>query len=312
LRHGRQGSKKCRSFFPGMTPFFFIFITITGLGILNLVVGMMVQGGFSVIGMEKANKKRKALVQVKQVLTKAKDKIFANLREEALLRKRQAQEYVGRHREGLVDGEVLHLEDKSKHDQNGDHVLDEEENDDVGRDQLSIKELQLMLGDAKLLRQLSQAGIRLEQVLMVFQKLDVIGAGSIGVEVFIEGLLRMKQEVQGVVIAASKSWMRRLVYEVGLLDTETSEGHTNLTNVVERLRGIKIRDRATDEVETDKDDEDADAVDYGDRIRRIKGENRILRQKIKMMRGHVETREQVMKAKDLGILCENQDPVKIN
>lgn len=105
---------------------------------------------------------------------------------------------------------------------------------------LSLSELNALLEDKGLVEKLDQSSIRSDQMLMCFQKIDLLKRHAVHIDDFILGLMRMRQHVQGIDVAASKSAMRRLVRRTTLLKDDSRKMHAFTINVVERLRGLRV------------------------------------------------------------------------
>lgn len=293
--------------------FFLFFSMVCGLGIINLLVGVMVLAGVKVIQSENSRSQFELLVKTKRELIRVKDLVFAKMRvrHKVKLKEHQKETRRLRKRSALSEGTAVEKnqkvgeKDKKKkkktdraeenvdtalristkgfvrnasftlgrfknaysgrsdggddegdskeeaHDQEPDIDLSFSEDSDSSssnrdfdvadeRKLISMHELKIMLCDPKLANTLKTAGIRMEQVLLVFRKLDVRDANHLDLDEFIEGLMRMKEEVQGVDIAAGKSSMRRLVNEVVLLRTELRSLRQVYTGVVKRLRDVDV------------------------------------------------------------------------
>lgn len=303
---------------PGMFIFFLAFLTISALGILNLVIGVMVQAAFAIVRGEDEVRKKKMLLETKTALLSAKARLFSDLKaehqekkdKEEAEKKEEEREKREAREEALAAGidpdnldpyamtaTPLPAEDG---EENGDETGKAQENGedngwaDMDDSTLNLKELQHLMEDKVLFRQLELVGLRVDQVLMVFQKLDVAGTGKVGVEEFIEGLLRMKQRVQGIDVAAAKSWMRRLVLEGLALQQEAAQCHECFIGVVEKLRGIQVVDHGSTTFEVgDSDDEDAEMQIHEKQLK-LRKTNETLKMQIKNLRHHIDERKKLV------------------
>merc|ERR1712226_1679415 len=77
-------------------------------------------------------------------------------------------------------------------------------------------------------------------MLMVFQKLDVVNAHAVAVDDFMEGLMRMRQDVQGLDVASAKSLMRMLVRDIAVVKRNCKNLYSCGIHTVERLRGCRV------------------------------------------------------------------------
>merc|ERR1712100_569841 len=93
--------------------------------------------------------------------------------------------------------------------------------------------------------------IRVDQVLTEYQKLDVASRGNVDVNEFVTGVLRMKESVQGMDVAAAKSWTRRICADGIGLAKNSSECRHCLMRTIESLRGIMVvRERKQDRLDS--------------------------------------------------------------
>jgi len=191
---------------------------------------------------------------------------------------------------------------------NSDNVGDEiyDDGDVDGPEYMSMRGLTLMLEDEDLMTKLQRAQIRVDQVLMVFQKLDVAQSGKVKISEFIEGLLRMKQRVEGIDVATAKSWARRIVLESQALGRDAKQCHLCFRHILEVLRGVKFRDKhdrmekvnlhdASTEGGTQKmysdEEEDAD-VPTADHVRKLFRVNANLKRRKQVLKAHLELRKE--------------------
>lgn len=119
-------------------------------------------------------------------------------------------------------------------------------------DVLHFEELQYLLEDRPFFEKLQKAQLRVDQVLNVFQKLDIASTNEVGIAEFVEGLLRLKQRVQGIDVAAGKSWMRRLVLESHNLDYTASTMQQTTLAIVEQLRGVQVLEPEVEEQDAER------------------------------------------------------------
>lgn len=159
------------------------------------------------------------------------------------------------------------------------------------QDILHFEELQSLLEDKQFFEKLQKAQLRVDQVLNVFQKLDIGGKNQVRVQDFVEGLLRLKQRVQGIDVAAGKSWMRRLVLEShGLAYTASTMQQTTLA-IVEQLRGVQVLEpEATGEGEGEPRAADKQRATKQAEQQLIEQTNIRMRKKIAKVKAEVERR----------------------
>jgi voltage-gated potassium channel len=106
--------------------------------------------------------------------------------------------------------------------------------------EMTIKEFKMLIDDKTLIGRLGLGGFREDQALMVFEKLNVRGDGKVRVHDFIEGVMRMKQPVQGLDMAAAKSLMRRVIQESGALLRGSMQLQKCFAGVIKQLRGVNV------------------------------------------------------------------------
>jgi len=144
-------------------------------------------------------------------------------------------------------------------------------------------------------------------VLTVFHKMDVRCDGRVQVDEFIEGLLRVKQQVQGIDVAVAKSWMRRVVGMSKILGSEARDLQAGFVYAVERLRGIHT-------VSREAEDEDQDspcppqvsqqaALSFAQRQARLTVQNQVLANQISTFAAHIRTRKRMLQ-KDAKVLLD--------
>eukprot|EP00930_Biecheleria_cincta_P096708 TRINITY_DN88517_c0_g1_i1.p1 TRINITY_DN88517_c0_g1~~TRINITY_DN88517_c0_g1_i1.p1 ORF type:complete len:1368 (+),score=297.23 TRINITY_DN88517_c0_g1_i1:43-4104(+) len=160
----------------------------------------------------------------------------------------------------------------------------------VDRELVTIRELNYLLQDHKFVKSLDFLGLRPDQALMVYQKLNVTGTERVKVADFINSILRMKRPVQGVDVAGAKSLMRRFVLECETLSTNSMQCNDCFRNITEKLRDAEIQQ----DVE-EKDPNEVAASQQQDEELRIKNyhdelikKNRKLEKKCAAMRQFVE------------------------
>eukprot|EP00928_Gymnodinium_smaydae_P097045 TRINITY_DN86_c0_g2_i1.p1 TRINITY_DN86_c0_g2~~TRINITY_DN86_c0_g2_i1.p1 ORF type:complete len:1344 (+),score=284.28 TRINITY_DN86_c0_g2_i1:154-4185(+) len=112
--------------------------------------------------------------------------------------------------------------------------------DPVDISKLTVRDFNLLMKDHALISKLHQNGLRADQALMVFQKLDVKGEGQVSTAYFIEGLLRMKMPVKGLDIAVAKSMMRCSVNEAADLLRGAVQCHQCFSEIIRKLRGVNV------------------------------------------------------------------------
>merc|ERR1719160_1111964 len=79
---------------PGLFVFFLFFVIVSGLGILNLVAGVMVMAAFKVVQKDEAFRKKQMLTELKKELLDAKQRLvdFLDVDPEAETNKEQMQD----------------------------------------------------------------------------------------------------------------------------------------------------------------------------------------------------------------------------
>ncbi|CAJ1381966.1 unnamed protein product [Effrenium voratum] len=127
----------------------------------------------------------------------------------------------------------------------GSSLLEESELEDltpVDRALVTIRELNYLLQDRAFARSLDLIGLRPDQALMVYQKLNLTNTERVKVHDFMQAIMRMKRPVQGLDVAVAKSLMRRLVLEVEELATNSVRCQDCFRAVSEQLREVDIID----------------------------------------------------------------------
>lgn len=119
---------------------------------------------------------------------------------------------------------------------------------------------------------------------MVFQKIDSLHTGLVHIDDLVEALLRVRQPVQGLDVAAAKSAMRRLVADGITLKQQSNCVSSLMTHTVERLRLLHIVERS------DQDEEFDFSEMMGLKQGVIQFENDRLRAKCDNLRKHIVER----------------------
>mmetsp|Transcript_120163 Transcript_120163/g.340128 ORF Transcript_120163/g.340128 Transcript_120163/m.340128 type:complete len:1285 (-) Transcript_120163:58-3912(-) len=158
--------------------------------------------------------------------------------------------------------------------------------------EMSLREFNMILSDVKLLSQIGLAGLRPDQALMVFHKLDVSGLGRVNTNAFIDGLLRMKQGVQGLDVAASRSTMRRLILESGNLVQGAMQQEQAFAQIVQRLRCVTISP-VTQDAE-DRGQKMNPSFDFDDKKMTLELQIEAFKQRVKSLEGNVATRREML------------------
>merc|ERR1719161_3275725 len=125
----------------------------------------------------------------------------------------------------------------------------------------------------------------------VFQKLDISGKSAVDTQEFLDGLLRLKQKVQGIDVAANKSWLRRLVEESNTLAHSAAMMQMNMISIVEQLRGIQVTEPEGEEDRTSAQLQTAQVVDAQ---RVVSQSNDRLRRKLETLRAANERRRSAL------------------
>lgn len=111
----------------------------------------------------------------------------------------------------------------------------------VDREVVTIRELNYLLQDRKFVKSLQFVGLRPDQALMVYQKLNMTGTERVRVADYVNAILRMKRPVQGVDVSGAKSLMRRFVLECESLSTNSMHCNDCFRNITEKLRDAEIQ-----------------------------------------------------------------------
>jgi len=112
----------------------------------------------------------------------------------------------------------------------------------VGRDCLTIREVLQVLRSNTMRSTMKTIGMTGDNIMSVFQKLDVTATGIVRVNDLVDGLMRLRVQQLGVDVAGSKSNIRRLLTEVGQLERDSIDSASCCNQVVQSLRGVEIVD----------------------------------------------------------------------
>jgi len=165
----------------------------------------------------------------------------------------------------------------------------------VDRSVLSLREVGILLHDNDFNRKLAAVDLRPDEVLMVFQNLNVTGSGRIKVEIFVEGLLRMKRPLNGIDVADAKSLMRRLIMEITELAGIANKCNRCFVDVVEKFRHIQMHDSSEKLGKGNKMSElDHDVVTAEQIV--LEQENKKLRRRIMLLKKQVTKRQSLLRA----------------
>eukprot|EP00811_Abedinium_folium_P025001 NODE_353_length_3133_cov_9.443446.p1 GENE.NODE_353_length_3133_cov_9.443446~~NODE_353_length_3133_cov_9.443446.p1 ORF type:complete len:537 (-),score=89.67 NODE_353_length_3133_cov_9.443446:503-2113(-) len=296
-------------------------IQIVGLGLMNLIVGVMVQAAFRVIEKDKekqadrnSSKLSRALHSARKNLGSTchpKHKHHKRIHRPSHLfpGKRPVEEPGGHGRASITMGSATskimsvnrflrpvqsapavvaeddHLQDVDPAECDAVHV------DKDAPQEVTLQHLEKLLNDPNLSRDMQLGGIRLEEAIMVFQKLNL--TGSINVDDFLEGLRHLRQPLQGVDVADTKSLMRRLFIENTAFSRDVTGFCDSLLSAIEQLRGIHVMQNS----ELNFEEGGAALADdgVGRHVAKITAENRALEKRIKKARVHLcEARRRIM------------------
>lgn len=156
------------------------------------------------------------------------------------------------------------------------------------QNELSAHTFKLLLSDQALLKNLGRAGFRAEQALLIFQRLDVTQSGKVGVDDFLQCLVRLQTGLQGIDVAAAKSIMRRIVGECSELSRASLQCQECFAGVTTKLRGVSVA--------TGVDEEVAKATSMEDQIIFKRQEIFTLKQKMLKIQRHIERRKELLSA----------------
>lgn len=106
--------------------------------------------------------------------------------------------------------------------------------------EIGFPQLQALLKDESLLEKLQPLQIRMGQVLATFQKLDCRGVGHIPAELFIDGLLRLREHKEGIDVIAAKTWSRRVHVDGEELKADAQRCKDCFVRLVEALRRVQL------------------------------------------------------------------------
>lgn len=153
------------------------------------------------------------------------------------------------------------------------------------------RDLWMIMEDPKLMDALEQAGLRPDLLIMLYQRLDTMSTGVVGVDEFIESLSRFKVSVQGLDVAGSKSVARGMYNDSKTMAAGAVCLNESFLDIVCQLRGIVAigADRNTSEGEANWEESGEDLVKEAE-MRILSEQNRRLEAKIKMSLIHVSER----------------------
>ena len=86
------------------------------------------------------------------------------------------------------------------------------------------------------------------QAMIVWQKIDSMSADGVAVDVFLQGIIRMVQPLQGIDVAAMKSHMRRTLHEHAQLTADTTKCQESFMNIFDNLRQVHLTCQVEDGV----------------------------------------------------------------
>jgi len=114
----------------------------------------------------------------------------------------------------------------------------------LNRDLMTLRELIFLLSYHELKPILNKVEMHSDQLLTVFNSLDSTATGSVRVDDFIDGFLRLRCPEEGIDVAGAKSMMRRLIMEIHQLGTNAVDSGACFGQVVQAMRGVDFVDVA--------------------------------------------------------------------
>jgi len=162
---------------------------------------------------------------------------------------------------------------------------------------LTLRDLYVLTQDAKLARRLQRVQLRPDQIVMVFQSLNVTASGRVKVTDFVDGLLRMRRPELGLDAAGAKSLMRRLMVEVERLSKDTAACCGCFTGVVQQLRGANVINMSKDPAEAWSASLESSEEARASRHAQLEEENLQLRIKVSRLQRHVEEKRGALAAR---------------
>lgn len=166
---------------------------------------------------------------------------------------------------------------------------------------IGSRELMRILMKPAFLEAIAHAGLRTDQFVMLFQRLDALDLGYVYTEEYCQGILRLRQPVMGIDVSCVKSSMRRLYSELHVLESNSLCIHDHFLNVAFDLRGAVPwgSDRPFDEhamAENERHEEHQHDVILEELHRDADMENRTLTRKYLSLQKYLENMAAELKA----------------
>jgi len=134
---------------------------------------------------------------------------------------------------------VSTLNSKREEDLGLNFPTEEADEGEAGESFLTIEELEFLLSGPVSSR-LLKLGVRGDQVMVAFQKLDIHHLGRVKVDELLGVLARIIQPLQGIDVAATKSILRRSLLDSQQLGIDTDRCQESFFEITEKLRGVQL------------------------------------------------------------------------
>jgi len=234
-----------------------IFAAIAGLAIMNMITGVIVHSAFAVLNL--ADKREKRLIGLKNTLYETKASIFQHLHSERLTEAKRKLSAPASDGLDLYDDSNFKVATSSvAMSSSTKYFPDESPLADESADASSMAtladhtihdvELEQMVRDKVLQKMLRKTGVRVDQAMIVWQKIDSMSSDGVAVDVFLQGIIRMAQPLQGIDVAAMKSHMRRTLHEHAQLTADTTKCQESFMNIFDKLRQVHLTCQVEDDV----------------------------------------------------------------
>lgn len=116
---------------------------------------------------------------------------------------------------------------------------EEADESEAGESFLTVEELEFLLSGPVSSR-LLKLGVRGDQVMVAFQKLDIHHRGRVKVDELLGVIARIIQPLQGIDVAATKSILRRSLLDSQQLGIDTDRCQEYFFEITEKLRGVQL------------------------------------------------------------------------
>lgn len=231
-----------------------IFAAIAGLAIMNMITGVIVHAAFTVLNL--ADKREKRLIGLKNTLYETKASIFQHIHSERFTEVKRKlavpasdgldlyddSNFIGT---TSISGSTKYFPDESPL---ADESADAGNRVTLADDTIHDVELEQMVRDKVLQKMLRKTGVRVDQAMIVWQKIDSMSADGVAVDAFLQGIIRMVQPLQGIDVAAMKSHMRRTLHEHAQLTADTTKCQESFMNIFDNLRQVHLTCQVEDGV----------------------------------------------------------------